>query len=237
MRDNGCGIQESDASLMGQSHYTSKISKHEDLEVLNTYGFRGEALGSLCQVSDVSITTKTAQDAVAVSYTLDQEGKISSRKPTHDGNGTTVVACNIFRNLPVRKQFYGSAKKCKEELKNIEDLLMAYGLINPVLRVTLRNNKNLVWQKNKSCDVKTALMDVFGIHIFNQLEYIEHVDESLPITLKCFVPKRDSDSQLTSRSSEDRCFLFVNKRYVIWKELMQVNEHCIIPRSGCPQRS
>ena len=73
VRDNGCGIQESDASFMGQSHYTSKISKHEDLEMVNTYGFRGEALGSLCQVSDLFITTKTAQDAVAMSYTLDQK--------------------------------------------------------------------------------------------------------------------------------------------------------------------
>lgn len=222
MRDNGCGIKESETSVMAQRHYTSKIAKHEDLTTLDTYGFRGEALGSLCQVADVCITTKTVGDAVAMCYTLDHGGKISSKKPTHGSNGTTVVACSLFKNLPVRKQFYGNAKKCKEELKKIEDLLMAYGLINPEVRVALRNNKTLVWQKNKSCDIKTAMMDIFGVHVFNQLEYFEHVADDLRVSIKGFLPKSDSDPQLTSRSSEDRCFLFINKRFVVWKELIQV---------------
>ncbi len=45
VRDNGCGIKPSDAEFMGQPHYTSKISGIADLEHLDSYGFRGEALG------------------------------------------------------------------------------------------------------------------------------------------------------------------------------------------------
>ncbi|KAL2302547.1 hypothetical protein Nmel_009976, partial [Mimus melanotis] len=47
---------------MAIKHYTSKISSSEDLERLTTYGFRGEALGSICSISEVLVTTKTASD-------------------------------------------------------------------------------------------------------------------------------------------------------------------------------
>ena len=209
---------------MAQQYYTSKISKHEDLQMLQTYGFRGEALGSLCQVADVCIITRTAEDTVAVSYHLDHNGKVCSTKPTHDGVGTTVIATNLFKNFPVRKQRFQSTKKGKEELKKIEDLLMAYGLINPEVRITLRNNKNAVWQKNKSSDLRTALTDVFAVQIVSQFEYFDYYGNDLCLTLRCFVPKCDSDPQLMWKSSDDRSFIFINKRFVIWKELSQVGK-------------
>lgn len=43
---------------MAIKHYTSKISSSEDLERLTTYGFRGEALGSICSISEVSTCSK-----------------------------------------------------------------------------------------------------------------------------------------------------------------------------------
>lgn len=54
VRDNGSGIKAADAPVMAIKHYTSKISCHDDLERLETYGFRGEALGSICTVSEVT---------------------------------------------------------------------------------------------------------------------------------------------------------------------------------------
>ncbi|KAG8543603.1 hypothetical protein GDO81_024234 [Engystomops pustulosus] len=54
VRDNGLGIKAADTSVMALKHYTSKISCHEDLETLQTYGFRGEALGSICSIAEVS---------------------------------------------------------------------------------------------------------------------------------------------------------------------------------------
>lgn len=58
MRDNGSGIKPADAPVMAVKHYTSKISCHEDLERLETYGFRGEALGSICAVSEVTVNLR-----------------------------------------------------------------------------------------------------------------------------------------------------------------------------------
>lgn len=55
--------------------------------------------------------------------------------------GTTVTALKLFKNLPVRKQFYSTAKKCKDELKNVQDLLISYGVLKPDVRITFVHNK------------------------------------------------------------------------------------------------
>ncbi|XP_078536511.1 PMS1 protein homolog 1 isoform X5 [Lissotriton helveticus] len=85
IRDNGDGIKAVDTPVMAVRHYTSKINSHEDLENLETYGFRGEALGSICSLAEVYITTKTAADELSTQYTLDSSGHITSQKPSHLG--------------------------------------------------------------------------------------------------------------------------------------------------------
>lgn len=61
VRDNGCGIKAADAPVMAVRHFTSKICSHEDLERLESYGFRGEALGSICAVAEVSFDESSAR--------------------------------------------------------------------------------------------------------------------------------------------------------------------------------
>ena len=51
--DNGCGMSATDARLAFERHSTSKIRKADDLFALHTMGFRGEALASICAVSQV----------------------------------------------------------------------------------------------------------------------------------------------------------------------------------------
>ncbi|XP_071475090.1 PMS1 protein homolog 1 isoform X2 [Marmota flaviventris] len=141
VRDNGEGIKAVDAPVMAVKYYTSKINSHEDLENLTTYGFRGEALGSICCVAEVLITTRTAADNFSTQYVLDGSGHIFSQKPSHLGQGTTVTALRLFKNLPVRKQFYSTAKKCKDEIKKVQDLLISYGILRPDLRIVFVHNK------------------------------------------------------------------------------------------------
>ncbi|XP_074002166.1 PMS1 protein homolog 1 isoform X6 [Numenius arquata] len=183
VRDNGNGIKAADVPVMAIKHYTSKISSSEDLERLTTYGFRGEALGSICCISEVLITTKTAADDFSTQYALDSNGHVTSKKPSHLGQGTTVTVLKLFKNLPVRKQFYSTTRKCKEELKKVQDLLIAYGIIKPDLRITLTHNK---------------------------------------INLSGFLPKAESDSSLTSLSSSERSFVFINNRPVHQKEILKL---------------
>jgi DNA mismatch repair protein PMS1 len=68
---------------------------------------------------------------------------LSSCLPT----GTTVTALKLFKNLPVRKQFYSTAKKCKDEIKKIQDLLVSYGILKPELRIVFIHNKVSIFYK------------------------------------------------------------------------------------------
>uniref|UniRef100_A0A3Q4BUS7 PMS1 homolog 1, mismatch repair system component n=1 Tax=Mola mola TaxID=94237 RepID=A0A3Q4BUS7_MOLML len=87
VRDNGLGIKAADTSVMGMRHFTSKICSHEDLERLETYGFRGEALGSICAVAEVTVITKTEEDDISTKYTLNFTGEVVAKKPSHLGQG------------------------------------------------------------------------------------------------------------------------------------------------------
>uniref|UniRef100_A0A3Q4I489 PMS1 homolog 1, mismatch repair system component n=1 Tax=Neolamprologus brichardi TaxID=32507 RepID=A0A3Q4I489_NEOBR len=103
VRDNGQGIKAVDTPVMAVRHFTSKICRHEDLEHLETYGFRGEALGSICAVAEVAVTTKTEEDEISTQYTMDLTGKIVSQKPSHLGQGTAQTAdFSLMQPLGVR---------------------------------------------------------------------------------------------------------------------------------------
>ncbi|NXJ79457.1 PMS1 protein, partial [Trogon melanurus] len=222
VRDNGNGIKADDVPVMAVRYYTSKISSSEDLERLTTYGFRGEALGSICCISEVLITTKTAADNFSTQYALDSNGHITSKKPSHLGQGTTVTVLKLFKNLPVRKQFYSTNRKCKEELKKVQDLLTAYGIIKPDLRITLTHNKAVIWQKTRVSDHKMACMSVLGTAVMGSMVPFQHRSEDPEINLSGFLPKAESDSSLTSLSGSERSFVFINNRPVHQKEILKL---------------
>nr|XP_003478705.1 PMS1 protein homolog 1 isoform X1 [Cavia porcellus]XP_012998039.1 PMS1 protein homolog 1 isoform X1 [Cavia porcellus]XP_023416834.1 PMS1 protein homolog 1 isoform X1 [Cavia porcellus] len=222
VRDNGEGIKAVDAPVMAVKYYTSKISSHEDLENLKTYGFRGEALGSICCVAEVLITTRTADDNFSTQYVLDGSGHIVSQKPSHLGQGTTVTALRLFKNLPVRKQFYSTAKKCKDEIKKVQDLLISYGIIKPDLRILFVHNKAVIWQKSRVPDHKMALMSVLGTAIMGNLESFQYHSEESQIHLSGFLPKLDADHSSTSLSTPERSFIFINNRPIHQKDILKL---------------
>ncbi|XP_004385641.1 PMS1 protein homolog 1 [Trichechus manatus latirostris] len=225
VRDNGEGIKAVDAPVMAVKYYTSKINSHEDLENLTTYGFRGEALGSICCVAEVLITTRTAADNFSTQYVLDGSGHIISQKPSHLGQGTTVTALRLFKNLPVRKQFYSTAKKCKEEIKKVQDLLISYGILKPYLRIIFIHNKAVIWQKSRVSDHKMALMSILGTAIMGNMEYFQHHSEESQIYLSGFLPKHDADHSLTSLSTPERSFIFINNRPIHQRDILKLIRH------------
>uniref|UniRef100_A0A3Q3IW37 HMG box domain-containing protein n=1 Tax=Monopterus albus TaxID=43700 RepID=A0A3Q3IW37_MONAL len=199
-----------------------EICSHEDLEHLETYGFRGEALGSICAVAEVAVTTKTEEDDISTQYALNFTGKIVSQKPSHLGQGTTVSVLKLFKNLPVRRQYYSTTKKCKEELKKVQDLLMAYAIIKPDLRLMLVHNKVVVWQKAKVADHRSALLATLGPSVAANLLPCHHHQEQPELFLDGFLPKPGADYSSTSSSSSEKTFLFVNNRPVHHKDIMKL---------------
>lgn len=108
-------------------HYTSKIREFNDLETVCTLGFRGEALSSLCALSNITVTTKDDTAAHATKIEYDHNGVIKVKVPTARSRGTTVSLVNIFATLPVRRKEF--IKNLKREFNKMCQLLYAYCLV------------------------------------------------------------------------------------------------------------
>ena len=107
--DNGVGIPEVDVPLVFQQFATSKIRRSEDLNSINTLGFRGEAMYSISAVSEVELITRSRTDSVGVNIGI-SEGKVTAISPSAANVGTKVSVHNIFTNFPARKKFLRSPK-------------------------------------------------------------------------------------------------------------------------------
>uniref|UniRef100_A0A158Q6Z9 DNA_mis_repair domain-containing protein n=1 Tax=Elaeophora elaphi TaxID=1147741 RepID=A0A158Q6Z9_9BILA len=127
---------------LGKPHSTSKLTNFSDFNQLATFGFRGEALNSLCaflaiffirfertssfclfhlsQYHSLSITTRHADEIMATELQFDHDGFIKSRKKCARPIGTTISINNLFETLPVRrKEFERTSKKAFTKLLNV----------------------------------------------------------------------------------------------------------------------
>ncbi len=77
VKDNGKGIAPEDFEFCGKRHYTSKIEELDDLNYVLTYGFRGEAVSSLCNLSnEFQVITRTPKDQSATLLNIDPQGNL-----------------------------------------------------------------------------------------------------------------------------------------------------------------
>lgn len=107
------------------------------LQSLGTFGFRGEALSSLCAVSDLSVVTRTPEQEVGVRLSYDHMGRLAGQAPAARSVGTTVAVRQLFHNLPVRhKEFQ---RNLKREYAKLIALLQAYALLATGVRLLCTN--------------------------------------------------------------------------------------------------
>ncbi|XP_073982246.1 PMS1 protein homolog 1-like isoform X2 [Rhodnius prolixus] len=174
---------------MCQCRYTSKIRDFGDLDHLESYGFRGEALSSLCTLSQVTVTTKTKRDDLAKTYSFDSNGNVISSRISHLNLGTIITVQGLFKNLPVRKQFLTSGKRKTQELNSVANIVKSFGLIHPSLRIVLHHNKFRIWQKSAVSSVQECLVQVIPHTVSKNLYEINHSEGNL--TIQLMVPSKE----------------------------------------------
>ena len=138
IKDDGTGIAEPDRQFILKRYHTSKLSSFSDLANIRTYGFRGEALASLAEISQsIEITTRTKSQAVATLYRTDsKDHTLKAVKSCSDPVGTTIVATKLFHNLPVRRQ--KQRKEANKILPSIKRLVSSYALVHHSMRFSVR---------------------------------------------------------------------------------------------------
>ena len=192
--DNGIGMNKEDLLLCIERHATSKISKKEDLYSLNSYGFRGEALSSICSVSKVKITSKTKDSEIGNSMTV-LAGKVTSIKETERNIGTTIEIKELFFNTPARLKFL---RKPTTEYNNIKEIVISEALGNPNVAITLTiEGKEAI--KTSGIGLDNTIVQIFNGNIFKNLRKFKYG----------FL-----GNSTIARASKDSLFIFVNKRIV-----------------------
>lgn len=131
--DNGRGMTETDARMAFERHATSKIRSAEDLFSLHTMGFRGEALPSICAISQVELRTRTADSQMGTRIVINGS-QVESQEPCVCEKGTVISIRNLFYNLPARRKFL---KSDAGELGHIMREFERMALVNNNLRISI----------------------------------------------------------------------------------------------------
>ncbi|NXW13065.1 PMS2 endonuclease, partial [Circaetus pectoralis] len=219
--DNGDGVEEENFEGLTLKHYTSKIQDFSDLIHVETFGFRGEALSSLCALSDVTIFTCHKSAKVGTRLVFDHNGKITQKTPFPRQQGTTVNIQQLFYTLPVRhKEFQRNIKK---EYAKMVQVLQAYCIVSKGVRI---NCTNQVGQGKKSSVVSTtgspSLKENIGA-VFGQKQVLlfqkNYFCFAPPFYLTVILLLMNSITGFISRcdhgvgrSTTDRQFFFINQR-------------------------
>ncbi|KAF4952368.1 hypothetical protein FGADI_6800 [Fusarium gaditjirri] len=134
--DNGSGIAPANYPSVALKHHTSKLSSYSDIATLETFGFRGEALASLCALSIVSITTCQQGEAPkGTKLSFEPSGALKGTAVVAASKGTTVSVERLFHNLPVRRREL--ERNIKREWNKVIALLGQYACIQTNLKFSV----------------------------------------------------------------------------------------------------
>ena len=200
--DDGKGMTETDARMAFERHATSKIAKAEDLFTLQTMGFRGEALPSIAAVSQVKLTTRTAEQELGVQLCL-EGSRVVSQEVCSCPVGANFEVSNLFFNVPARRKFL---KSNQTELNNIIQDFERIALVNPSVSFTLSSNGNHLMQLPAGGSLQ-RIVGIFGKKLGEQLLPLQ-VETSL-VKISGFVGKPEA-----ARKKGASQFLFVNGRFM-----------------------
>ncbi len=200
--DNGKGMTPTDARLAFERHSTSKIAKAEDLFDLHTMGFRGEALASICAISQVELRT-CAKGAQLGTKIVINASKCESQEPDVCPVGANFMVKNIFFNVPARRKFL---KSNQVELSNIVKEFEKLALINHHVEFSLSNNENIIY-KFTGGTFKQRISAIWGRSIDHQLIPL-NIDTSL-CKITGFISKPEN-----ARRRNYLQYFFVNGRYM-----------------------
>jgi DNA mismatch repair protein PMS2 len=219
--DNGDGIAAEDYDAVAQNHYTSKLRRFEDVEKVETLGFRGEAMSSLCALATVTIVTSQT-GTLATKLEFDHNGNITGTSKTPGKKGTIVTFSEIFSQLPVRRK--DLEKNFKREFTKAVNLLQAYAIISKGVMITISHvsagGKRSVLLRSNGTDLKDNLVSVYGA---NALDGLVPLDLDLEWLAKSVLKEKiDSKVHISGyvsqpvfgkgRAAGDRQLFFINSR-------------------------
>jgi DNA mismatch repair protein MutL len=172
--DDGCGIPAEELPLALSRHATSKLTSFDDLNHLETLGFRGEALPSIAAVSDFTMRTRIRDASTGSEATIAYGGPCQI-KSVATNFGTTVTVRDLFGNVPARRKFL---RKPSTESATITRAVEAYALANPSVSIQLETDGRRIFTTQGVGDDIEAAVNVIGAEAGNAAMVLPELDDS-----------------------------------------------------------
>ena len=201
--DDGRGMSPEDARLAVQRHATSKIVSDEDLEAVETLGFRGEALSSIAAVSLLELSTRDADSQEGFTLKL-EGGELSDSSPVGRPVGTTVTVRNLFFNTPARRKFLRSAQT---EFRRIVDVITHLSLAHREIGFQLMHGDRKTLHLGPAGNLQDRLTDLWPQEMVDDAIFFSH--QASPIRIEGCIGTPEM-----SQSSRHRQIFILNGRPV-----------------------
>lgn len=199
--DDGIGIGPDDLEKVFLKHATSKIAALEDLEAVNTMGFRGEALASIGAVSIARIAS-CARDGLQGAEIEVRGGKRSRLKYIGTPEGTRVEVKELFYNVPARRKFL---KATPAEMSGVSDVLTKLVLSHPEVHFTFSHNGREVFNLPSAPSLRDRIAVYYGGELAQELLPINSREYGLEVSGYVLPP---THYRLNTRMQ----FIFLNNR-------------------------
>ncbi|KAJ3452998.1 DNA mismatch repair protein mlh1 [Anaeramoeba flamelloides] len=202
IRDNGCGIGFNDLPLVCERFATSKLNTFEDLETIETFGFRGEALASISHVARISIITKT-KDSNCAYQAFYSEGRLVTEeyhlgrtkqlpqkvvpRPSAGVNGTQIDIKDLFYNVQTRLKSF--ERSTREEFLKAVQVVSQYAVNNYKVAFSCKRVGDKAFKVNTTAkgDQLDTISAVYGNNISKELLKIEIDDQDLKFQMNGYI--------------------------------------------------
>lgn len=201
--DDGCGISHEDIPTAFMRHATSKVYTQDDLDSINTLGFRGEALASVCAVSRVELLTKQREDQLGSIYRI-EAGEPVEYDRAGCADGTTIIIRDLFYNTPARLKFL---KKDVTEGNYCASFIEKLALSHPGISFRFIRDGRQTMLSSGDGEYYSAVYAVFGKQFAAGLIPVENVYQNTAVTGYVSSP-------LFTRANRSMQNFFVNGRSV-----------------------
>lgn len=201
--DNGCGISREDIRNAFVSHATSKITTADDLNLIMTLGFRGEALASVAAVARVEVLTRTPEEKTGTRYCI-EFGSETLIDEAGCPQGTTITVKDIFLKTPARMKFL---KKDVTEANSVAAVVDRIALSHPEVSFRFIREGKQVLMTSGNGDLLSCIRDVFGKEFASGLIPCENSQG--PVKVSGYISK-----PAFSRPNRNMQFFFLNNRFV-----------------------
>ncbi len=224
--DNGSGIPHDDIPLALERHATSKIRTVQDLNTVDSLGFRGEALASIASVSLLELITRPAE--APVGYRLEvQGGRTVSLEEIGAPQGTTVIVKDLFFNTPARMKFM---KSNGAEMAAITEWISRLAVSRPLVSFRFIADQQDIFMTSGNGNLLEAIAGVYERSMAKSMIPLEVKHEG--ITLTGFL----GDLTL-NRGNRQMQHFFVNGRTVrstLLSEALELGYQGLLPINRFP---